>query len=231
MKKVAIFVEGQTERIFVTELLYQVYGYDKVEVIREKSRGKKRFVQLKAPKPFFDYYFLIVDVGEDSKVTSDMLENYDNMKKNDYSKILGLRDLYPQKREDKPKVLAAIQKIINQNNLSPQLCKVILAIMEVEAWFLADPDLFTQIDHRLTSQYILEKLQYDLRHDDPEIRYEHPAAAVGKIYELVGKQYRKRESDAYNIAKSINYNYLFLDVREQNKIASFFLFLSELETL
>lgn len=62
MRKVAIFIEGQTEQIFVTKLLYEIYGYDKIEILSEKIRITKCFVQLKAKKTDLTYYFLIVDI-------------------------------------------------------------------------------------------------------------------------------------------------------------------------
>jgi hypothetical protein len=103
--------------------------------------------------------------------------------------------------------------------------------MEIEAWFLADHNLFGHIDNSLTPQYIWEQLKYDLLQDDPETAYDHPAKIIEKIYDLVNKQYKKREKEAYKIAESLNYEYLCLDLREKKKIASFFLFLRELETL
>jgi hypothetical protein len=237
MKKIAIFVEGQTEQIFATRLLYQFYGYGNVEIVGTKSRGKKHFVQLKAPKPHYTYYFLIVDIGGEpddfakSTVLSDMLENYKNMKDKGYVKLMGLKDLYPQKREDKKKIVEAMQKEIIKQNISPETCKVMLAIMEIEAWFMADPNLFSHIDKSLTPEHIREELKYDLLQDDPELVYNHPAGVIEKIYELAGKHYKKREKDAYKIVESLNYEHLCLDVREQNKITSFFLFLAELENL
>lgn len=231
MKKVAIFVEGQTEKIFVTELLRHLYGYENVDVVDAQSRGKKRFVQLKAPKPHYSYYFLIVDAGAGNKVTSDVLENCSNMRKNGYAKVLGLRDLFPNKHGDKGKVLHAIEASIAQRNIPSEFCKIILAIMETEAWFLADHHLFGKIDGSLTPDRIHRELQYDLQRDDPEIAYEHPAKVIEKIYGLAGKTYGKHEKDAYQLANAMDYKRLRLEAREGRKIASFFLFLDELQSL
>mgnify|MGYP000896889611 CR=1 FL=1 len=237
MRKVAIFVEGQTEQIFVKKLLYALYGYDKVEIISEKIRGAKRFVQLKASTTGCPHYFLIVDIGGEpddignSKLLSDMLDNYGNMKNKGFSKILGLRDLYPQKRQDEKRLLDTMEKVIAKQALPLKTCKirVLLAIMEIESWFLADPNLFENIDTKLTANYIQTYLQYDLLQNDPEIVYDHPANVLEKIYDLAGRHYRKREKDIYQIAESLRYDYLCLDVKQQKKIASFFLFLEELE--
>lgn len=232
MKKIAIFVEGQTEQIFVKQLIHQWYGYQNIQVVEEKIRGPQLFIRLKGVTAAFtfEYYFLIIDVGCDEKVASAVRDNAKHMLEVGYDKIIGLRDLYRNKRAEKDKVLQSIQKILSEFGC-PSKLKILLAIMEIEAWFLGDPGLFQKIDALLTPEYIEQQLGYDLSTADPEIAYDHPAEVIERIYKLVGKKYGKHEKDAYQIAHHINYAYLCLDVKEQKKIPCFFLFLSEIAEL
>ena len=230
MKKVAIFVEGQTEQIFVKQLIHQWYGYQNIQVAEEKIRGKSLFLRLREIDSSYEYYFQIIDVGSDESVTSAIRDNAKDMLATGYAKIIGLRDLYPTPRTKKNKVLEYAQKILSEFNCPTKL-KVLLAIMEIEAWFLGDPGLFQKIDKRLTPEHIKQELEYDLEHADSEIAYDHPAKVIEKIYELAGKKYGKHESDAYQIAHRLDYDYLCLEAKERQKIPSFSLFLSEITEL
>jgi len=230
MEKLAIFVEGQTEQIFVKELIYQIYGYQSVRVIEEKIRGKSLFIRIKEDNDnhYFNYLFLIVNVGTDERVVSAVADNSSNMISKGFGKVIGLRDLYPKRREDEGKVRSEIQKFLLGSSY-PDKLKIFLAIMETEAWFLADPNLFQSINPKLTPEYIEEKLGCDLKNQDPETAYKHPATIIKKIYNLIGMKYRKREDDSYKIVGHIDFAHLYFDTGEENKINSFHIFVNEIE--
>ena len=233
MFKVAIFVEGQTEQIFIKELLYQIFGYQSLKVSNVRKRGKNIFLTLEREEDsteHHDYEFLLVDVGNDEKVTSAVLENVANMSREGFQKVLGLRDLYPNNRDQEAEIRRSIDRIVNRSSQSKRM-KIFLAIMETEAWFLADPNLFQKINHKLTKEYILSELEYDLENIDPQIYFNHPAKIINDIYQLADLKYQKRKGDCYKIAKNLDYNYLYLDARETNKISSFFQFADELTSL
>ncbi len=232
MNKFAIFVEGQTEQIFVTKLIYQIYGYQIKLNNKDKIRGKNLYITIEKNDDthLLNYLFLIIDVGTDERVASAMRENAPNMISKGFNKIIGLRDLFPHNRKNEEKIRKAIQKEILQSPYSSKLI-IHLAVMEIEAWFIADFNLFQNIDSRLTHEYIQQQLNYDLVNDDPEIAYKHPAVIIQKIYNLVGKKYRKREDDSYKIVNNIDFDYLYLDVKKLNKINSFFCFLNEIENI
>ncbi len=177
-----------------------------------------------------DHLFLIVNVGTDERVVSAVDYNSANMIAKGFGKVIGLRDLYPYRREDEAKVKSKIQKFLLGSPHSNKL-KIILAIMETEAWFLADPNLFESMNLKLTLGYIGQKLRYDLENQDPETAYDHPATIIKEIYHLVGMKYRKREGDSYRIVNHIDFVHLYFDTREQNKIKSFHRFVDEIEDI
>src|SRR4028119_235221 len=115
-KKIACFVEGQTEQIFVERLFQEIAGYKKISLETYKFQGGKanRIIQplkLSTIKnaPFF---VLLYDCGNDAHVVSDIRKQHQSLIKNGYEKILGLRDLYPIPLGTKEEIETVIRGIL-----------------------------------------------------------------------------------------------------------------------
>ena len=99
MKKLALFVEGQTEQIFVEQLLQYIAGDHGINI--EKRRGfggrdqGRSFITLSSPDGEAPFYILLVDSSNDGRVLSDIREEYEGLARQGYDKIIGLRDIYP----------------------------------------------------------------------------------------------------------------------------------------
>src|SRR5688572_10635651 len=102
MRKIALFVEGQTEMLFLDRLIQALASESGLAVEHaEASGGATRARQIKVMKrltvqPHHRYYVLIVNCSGDSKVKSDILVRYHSLKRAGYSAIYGLRDVYGQ---------------------------------------------------------------------------------------------------------------------------------------
>ncbi len=233
MIKVAFFLEGQTEQIFIEKLLQQHIGYQG-QIVKINLRGRPSFLGTKnrfKTRKSDNYYFLLVNVGSDEKVVSVIKENLKAMTgQSKFQAIFGIRDVYPEvQREDKNKLYISIR-----NQIPTDKVKIVLATMEIEAWFLADHNLFSQIDSRLTPGYIKKNLNHhnkpvDLVNDDPENRYDRPANIVKDIYNLVSFKYKKRKDDIHKITNKIDYDTLCLTTKDQGKIKAFHNFMDELD--
>jgi hypothetical protein len=71
LKKIAIFVEGQTERVFMVRFLSEYLGVHKIEMRLEKNLGDRGVKYLGMRKnPYAEYYILVYDVGGDGNVVS-----------------------------------------------------------------------------------------------------------------------------------------------------------------
>ena len=220
-KKLAIFVEGQTERIFITRLLQEIAGYKKVSVEVYQVRGDKANRKIQPLKsnlievaPFF---ILLYDCGCDSHVLSDIKKQHNSLTNNGYEKILGLRDLYPETLENRTKVENGIKgflKTLRQKNGIP--ISMILVIMEIEAWFLGEYSFLTKIDSCLTSNFILHNLGFDLNALDVE-QIPHPSEALNKIYQLIQRSYHKSETTVEEIASLLNYEFMYLHLVDKIK--------------
>ena len=109
MKKLAFFVEGQTELLFIKKLLLEVAGTKNIVIDSQKfigNVGKKATYLITASSKVSteEYYVLITDCTGDTRVQSAVIDHYPTLVKQGYSMILGLRDLYPNDFKDLEKV-------------------------------------------------------------------------------------------------------------------------------
>jgi len=96
MIKTAIFVEGQTELIFVREMLLKMFGYQNISLECYTLFTDSNFnsTEYPFPNPEAEYYFQIINVGNDASVLTRMLRRQRQLFKSGFSKIIGLRDMY-----------------------------------------------------------------------------------------------------------------------------------------
>lgn len=206
MKKVAIFTEGQTELIFVRELLLRLI---------DPSKMRLECMELLAyrltPVPYLHFcpnpelYFLIINVHGDEAVLSSIRDREKRLvEEGRYEKILGLRDMYSDayKRlspsainDNVSKQLIQSHNSTIQNMTYSNRIKLHFAIMEIEAWFLAMYNIFQKIDSRLTIDNIQEKLGIDLKNIDPQTEFFRPCNQVNDIFVLCERQYSKKRGD------------------------------------
>lgn len=235
-RKVAVFVEGLTEQIFVRELLYVWYGYDTNRIgfhcysLRADDLHDTPYNVGSAES---EYFYQIINVGNDESVLSKMLREVERLTNQGFTTIIGLKDMYG----DKYKSLSQhreVQKTLNEKFIDgakgvirdygvEDRVHICFAIMEIEAWFLGLETLFTSIDISLTPKTIREETNIDIT-QDPEVTIFHPFVTLCKILELKGIRYNKHESDISSlISKLTKTDYEIL--LESGKCASFKTFL------
>jgi hypothetical protein len=102
MKKIALFVEGQTEQIFTARLIREFIGKRGLALSAYKLRGGKnserRQFQIMAETidKNTEYYFVIYDCGNDNKVQSDIRDRLLSLQAEAFSLVIGIRDVYPE---------------------------------------------------------------------------------------------------------------------------------------
>ncbi|MEG4808983.1 DUF4276 family protein [Microcoleus sp. F8-D3] len=212
-KKIACFVEGQTEQIFVEKLFKEIAGYKKISIETYKFQGGKDNRRIQSLKlsivkdaPFF---VLLYNCDCDSQVLSDIRKQHESLTNSGYEKIIGLRDLYPEPLEKKQEIEKGIRGFLKPLQKIGVPISVILAVMEIEAWFLAEWNYFAKIDNRLTCDFILQKWGLDLRIIDIEQRA-HPSQDLDEIYRLVSRNYDKSEQTSQEIINNLDYELLYL---------------------
>lgn len=191
MKKMAVFVEGQTERLFIIRFIELVAQKDKIEIESCKVTENGRLTSLVGRSKHVrrDYYFLVVDCGSDSRVASDVRDNYESLVAAKFTSIVGIRDVYPSLYGD----IAAIRKgMFFKQKTKPFAPKFLLSIMEIEAWFLAEHTHLLKLDQSLTPARIATDQGFNPSVDDMS-RRPHPAEDLGRIYAMAGHAYGKNK--------------------------------------
>jgi len=227
--KIAIFVEGQTERKFIRKLVGQRYGHMGIKVKEISLRGRNSFIHASPSResPGLSCFFLIVEVPSYEKLVSYVKENASNLvNTHNFGLLSGLRDLAPAKRSDKRQVISGIQRLLSD---APERDKIsiTLAVMETEAWFLCDWHMFQRIDTRLTTALIQSCLDLDLVNDDPELAYDHPSKTLDNILKLAQRRYRKHSREIDLVIRNLDVGHLRSNT---SKIDSFFRFITQLDS-
>ncbi|MBO1056310.1 MAG: hypothetical protein HEQ27_07190 [Dolichospermum sp. JUN01] len=113
MKKLAIFVEGKTEQIFVNKLLREIAGTINISIEIQSQEGRKfvevimKDIETSATK----FFVLIYNSGSDIRVASDMKKQYKKLTESGYERIIGLRDIYPISIIQKSKLQSELEVV------------------------------------------------------------------------------------------------------------------------
>ena len=211
MKRMAVFVEGQTEQLFVERLVQEIAGAHRVLIHKQQGLGERtarKFVSVGATSQETgqEYYFLIYDCVGYTSVNSDIRDQYDSLAAKGYTAIIGMRDVHPDGRADIAKLLRYLGYGVKTK---PVQVTYVLAIMEIEAWFLAEHTHFHRIDPGLTMALIIASLGFDPSMDDMELR-DKPAEDLNRIYQLVGLAYNKRRKNALRTIHALDYGSIYM---------------------
>jgi hypothetical protein len=214
-RKIAVFTEGQTEQIFVEKLLAAMVGAKGLSIEARKSHGGRKFprtsylIRSTVPHEEVLYFAMIIDCGTDGRVTSDVREQYAGLIASGYEAILALRDVRPDfTLADVPRMKLAFSRVLPQHPIAPQL---ILAALEVEAWFLADHSHFARIDAVLTPQFIEVNLGVDPVSWAVEA-IPAPADFLNQVYALAGLAYTKSGSEVKRTVDAMDFRLVLNDL-------------------
>jgi hypothetical protein len=239
MKKIAIFVEGQTELIFVREYLLKKLEYQGIDLeCRNLFKDNKiQSAEYDFPNDEATIHFQIINVGGDENVLPRILNREQLLWNAGYERIIGLRDMYSDKyieemgqpRRIIPELILEFIEGANetlvQKAVMPQNIKFHFAIMELEAWFLGIPNLWER--KVISNQSIKDKIGFDLSTIDPETTFLHPAETIKDILKIINEPYRKQASEVESLVGKIT-KQDFEDLQNSQKCNSFKEFTSNL---
>lgn len=208
MRRVAIFVEGQAELIFVREFLLKWHSYD-VDLECRALRGGNvpHPVDYDYPNNFAPLHFQLISVGTDVAVLSQILRHEQRLYNAGYESIVGLRDMFS---EDYIKIVKnrSVNQTENENFYSGALAtiqakafqatkiKLCFAIMELEAWWIGIPSLWKGIDNTI-------KKQHQTSFEEPESIF-HPAVFVDQLFQAQQSTYKKKKGEVESIVGRIS---------------------------
>jgi len=226
MRKIAFFVEGQTERIFLEYFIGEYLSPTNRKLDTYEIRGDNLITITKGinyPDPY--YYFFIYDVGNDEKVNSVILEQAKSMfEDKNYYAIIGLRDLHPNPKISYSSIKDSFSELFDSEPYADNI-HLVLSVMQIEAWLLGDFNVFSLIDHRLSPEYINRNLSINLENDNIE-DYNNPAATLNRIFNLIDKSYSKHSSEVHSICSRIDFCYICFDEAYYKRIMRFHEFLT-----
>jgi len=225
VKKIAFYVEGMTEQLFINQLLKEIAGQKNIaiELQRFQGAGKEHKTEIYSkgnlqpvnPK----HYALILNCAGDGSVKSRILDDYSRLFSQGYIEVIGLLDLYPKPNADLQKFTSSLLNGVVRNGKTlvpalPSNTSIIVAVREIESWFLAECKHFQCIDAQLTSVFIKSQLGFDPCIDDMTVRL-HPAQDLHDIYQLVNKSYltdkgMKRKSMVKPTINCLEYSDIYL---------------------
>jgi hypothetical protein len=194
MEKMAIFVEGMTEQAFVERLVTEIAGHHRVHVDMVQAHGGGRalprtFVEVRAtgPDPAKKYYVIIYDCGNDDRVLSDIRDRYGDLVSAGFRTIVGLRDVYPQPVARESDIRDAFRRLAPSTPIPSTL---VLAVREIESWFIADHEHFQRMSRHMTPEAVENALGYPpATHDVTSIN--HPAEDLRRAYAVGRLGYKK----------------------------------------
>jgi hypothetical protein len=207
MKKMAIFVEGYTELLFVDRLIREIAKSNQVQIRTCRLEGpinSPRMMLIKAGHESRQnsHFVMIFDCGGDDAVKDRMCREYHTLTTTGhYQAIVCLRDVYPKTHAELRALANGLPKFIPHR---PVAVDFILSVMEIEAWFLAEHMHFSRISPNLTCESIKNVYGYDPSVDDMMLR-RHPAEDLDLAYRLVGRRYFKGDRHLVN---QLNFNHV-----------------------
>ena len=209
-RQLAIFVEGQTEQIFLKTLFEEIAGKRRIQVhavtyetsaLAALELRKKRWFRAD-----LEYFVLLMNCQNDEKVKSVILEQRPSLTKAGYSLILGLRDLYPKTLDD----IEAVKRNIAYGLPTAGVpTHILLAVAEVEAWFLQDHTHYARIDAGLDYSKFKGAFGFDPTADSAE-SIPWPSDLLHRIYRSVGKAYNKTRGHVQRTVNVLDYGEMYL---------------------
>ncbi|RKZ49018.1 MAG: hypothetical protein DRR08_31290, partial [Candidatus Parabeggiatoa sp. nov. 2] len=201
----------------------EIAGYKNISMtlyqLRGGSNAPKTKIQVgQSLQTTAQYEALIYDCGNDEKVKSDILEENHNLKMQGYSKILGIRDLFPLPLTDLAMLEMGLKFIPPQYQPLSIPYDIVVAVMEIEAWFLPECNHYNCIDSNLTTSLIAtSNLGFNPCFDDVTQRNE-PAKDLHKIYKLVGKAYKKRKKPVERTVDCLDYADMYINFQKLGEL-------------
>ncbi|WP_186076898.1 DUF4276 family protein [Burkholderia gladioli] len=228
MKKIAIFVEGDTEFYFVEKLVHEIAGYGNVRLVMVKQHSNTIHLVREngAPEDKAKLEIFLVNCACDGKVKPFILERGEHLKNKGYTSIIGLQDLYPKPLDDLDKFEAGLAKGLENVPVPVTIC---VAVKEIEAWFLNEAEHFTKIDPALDCATISNKTGFDPVSTNAENSINHPAGTLDEIYKIAGLRYQKRANEIHRLMAALDFHTLYFEVREKSR--SLDKFLTEIDVI
>ncbi|WP_059369714.1 hypothetical protein [Treponema endosymbiont of Eucomonympha sp.] len=216
MKRIAVFVEGQTEQIFITKLLKEFFDERKLNIVSHDMRTLYHNIRIDTftTDTAKEYYFVIYDYGNDEKVKTDIIDSFCNLQNSNFSFIIGICGVFNPQR-NKTLDVKRFKQGINTGLPTAIPVKIFPAVNETEAWFIAEDTHYSRISPTLTPLIASSIAGIDIQKESTE-QIRHPTVILDRIYQSGGKKYSKHEFVVKRTVNALDYENLYVEVRKRN---------------
>lgn len=194
MRRLAFFVEGYSEVLFIEKLIEEIAGKNNVTIERGYVKGGKScpkqltVINAKSSNSGCAYYVLILNCQGDHQVKTRMMEEHCSFSRLGYEKIIGIRDVRPTfQYSEIPRLEGSLNGGFDAALIPAE---IILSVMEIESLFLGETTHFEKVEPALTVEAIKSTLGFDPTIEDMQLR-PAPADDLANCYAIVGKVYDK----------------------------------------
>jgi hypothetical protein len=236
MKKIAFYVEGQTEQFFVNKLLIEIAGQKNIEIVLQQFQGRGRPTKSIYPKTAAQpqnpqHLALIFDCMGDGGVKPRILQDALSLFNQGYREIVGLLDFYspPNRTTFTLADLTKFEHELSSGTIRngrrvtqplPSNTGIVVAVREIEDWFLAECNHYPCINPALVLDPAqIASLGFDPRIDDLTLRHTTAAKDLEEVYRLVGETYSKAKDKVERTVECLDFTNLYIEVR--HRIAKF----------
>ncbi len=218
MRRIAFFVEGKTERLFVTRLLKEAANEGQLLIDEKTARGGGKtgkpliYTQISATRATTNekYYALIVDCGSEDNVKVRLHGDHSDLTNKGYERIVGIRDVRPTYDRTSVDLLRKKMRAAINKQLAP--VSFVFPLMEIEAWFLAEHSHFIKIAPEISLPAIQQALGFNPETDDMSER-DTPADDLHDCYQLAGFAYKK--TNAMRTVNALDMTFMWADLAER----------------
>lgn len=219
-KKIALYVEGQTEQILLNQLIRIWWLYSGIHIENIKIRGADtcNVKSYRAAGTENLDYFLIIDVEGEGSLHRSIVQRAQRQHEEGYE-IIGLRDLYAKDYEQKFQVdkentsniiLRDIQEALKIARCDKsEKIQIFFSVMEIEAWLLAFSDALFRWGKEKVPQLSLNLEEIP---------------RPSNIIKGIAKSADKRDSKSFSVVTSLVSHITreeLIEVYESNRVPSF----------
>ena len=213
--KYAVYVEGQSELLFVADVLQKYLGFDPQRCgFLCINLSSDDFERMQYPNQGDEHsadYYQIVNVNNDNLVVSKLKKDIPRLVLSGYNVIIGLKDVYGCVYEQMAKgqpvvkrsVIERMHAIQKDAIMAPEGCdcRLHFAVMEYEAWMLALIDRFVASKGEDLAD-VCRQLGVNVGCDFEQAVY-HPYPIVQKIYKACGEEYHKHGKESFSFLSTL----------------------------
>jgi len=222
VRKVAFFVEGWAESYFVERLIQEMAGQQKITTkitTRFDSGNALEIIEASQTLDEIErrFFIQIVNCENDEKVISSIFDNMDSLITSGFCMIVGLRDLYPLHRSRLDAVLKSFRSFKDKCCPPTMPCHLVVAVMEIEAWFIAEVKHFQVMNGKLSVKVVKQKLGIKNDFIDFE-KIDHPSQKLNDIYKVALKKgYTKKKELLKKIVYCLDFDDLYNSIGSRSK--------------